>query len=792
MIYPEFTKASHIRILELLPASLEKALEGRLLVVDVDKPPAYEALSYTWANDNNDASLCQRIFIGRGNRALPITSSCHQALRHLRQELESVFVWVDSICINQSDLDERSYQVAMMDDIFSKATVVHAYVGENQDNGVNAISLLKGIAESTDPRMTQFANHASIILDPFFERPFFSRLWVVQEVLLARTVVLHCADESTPITFNTIAKARISGVVVPWWTTHIGTIGPYVKSDLVKVLAATASCRMTDLRDKIYGLLGLVDLEEADILKANYNLMVREVYIGTAAYLIQRKGRPEILELTESLTNMKQRKAYGIPSWVPMWDLQERPFVLADISQRLGDIQNGINEASDRIPALSVPSSTSSQPIWNRSMKSLRKNVTLSTSEIETGESDPERHYRAVDAETGCLITSGYEIAELKRTDFIRLSPNSTIDGVHRENHYRVLRQGVVTLAVSGPMATLRNTPERILVSSDFLALVKIPGCKTLFVADKYIRRDNVITYKLIYPCASAIIYSIGKQHLYSKHPEFDRICILEATYPLTLEIITFMYQWRYLIQPREDGLITCNSADSFLMNQRMDAMNLYCRYAVITEIESPSVSEDDVTAWRLQLEEDPDWTSKHESSLVDDFFTELLGLERFWSVQIFEKLAELDLSAAQDDLTYCGKVLETFSTVDDSQKQPHRRKEKSGKIEAEISGWKAAWGLLFKRFNGLISIALKQESSLFPRSVDDIFELPESWLGSYKNKQELVGILKERWVRCVRLLSCLVETAQVFDDARKALEGRREILGMFGVGRENEKIIIE
>ncbi|GKU01990.1 heterokaryon incompatibility protein het-6 [Fusarium langsethiae] len=102
VVYPKLTQPSHIRILELLPAPREKALEGRLLVVDADKPPVYEALSYTWADASNDSSLCRRIFIGRGNRALPITSSCHQALRHLRRELESVFIWVDSVCINQS------------------------------------------------------------------------------------------------------------------------------------------------------------------------------------------------------------------------------------------------------------------------------------------------------------------------------------------------------------------------------------------------------------------------------------------------------------------------------------------------------------------------------------------------------------------------------------------------------------------------------------------------------------------------------------------------------------------
>ncbi|EYB28739.1 hypothetical protein SNK04_005230 [Fusarium graminearum] len=793
--YPKLTQPSHIRILELLPAPREKALEGRLLVVDVDKPPAYEALSYTWADASNDSSLCQRIFIGHGNRALPITSSCHQGLRHLRKELESVFIWVDSVCINQSDLEERSYQVAMMDDVFSRANVVHAYVGEdeygNSRKGTKAVPLLQSITEPTRPPGREFKNHAPAILDPFFQRPFFSRLWVVQEVLLARSVVLHCGDKFTPISQDMVVKAQTHRVEIPWWMNHIGRIGPYVKSELVQVLAATALCQMSDLRDKIFGLLGLVDVEDASILAADYNLMVREVYIGTAAYLIQKRGRHEILELSESLTNIEQRNTYGIPSWVPMWDLQQRPYVAADISQRLGDIQTVMNEASARIPALSLPTWPSSQPIWNRSAKSIRKNIPLSTCEAET-DSALEECYKAVDSETGCLVTSGYDVAELKRSDFIKLLKTATFDEVHREVHYKAIRQGEVTLAVSGPISTLRSTPQRILGPSDYLALVRIFGCKTFFVCDKYIRDNNVITYKLVYPCAVAIIYWIGKQHIYSKHTDFDRACILEATYPLTLEIITFLYQWRYLMLPREEGLATCNSTDSFLVKERENATNLYVRYAVVVEIESPSASEDEITAWRLQLEEDPNWTSRHESSLVDDFFTELLDLQSFWDAGRFEELANLDLKTAQDDLNYCNGVLDTFATTDRSDKQSHRRKEKPGKVEAELSSWKAAWGLLFKRFNGLISVALKEEVNMFPQTVDDIFELPESWLGAYKNKQELVRLLEDRWMRCTRLLSFVIESAQCFEEAKQVMEGRREILGMFGVGRENERIVIE
>lgn len=80
----------------------------------MEQMPTYEALSYTWADDNNDASLCQRIFIGLGNKALPITRNCHQALSRLRRRTGSLLIWVDAVCINQSDLGERSEQVAMI------------------------------------------------------------------------------------------------------------------------------------------------------------------------------------------------------------------------------------------------------------------------------------------------------------------------------------------------------------------------------------------------------------------------------------------------------------------------------------------------------------------------------------------------------------------------------------------------------------------------------------------------------------------------------------------------------
>jgi hypothetical protein len=128
-------------------------------------------------------------------------------------------LWVDAICINQGDTPEREAQVSIMHRIFSTATDVIAWIGE--DNGApdrRAIDFIRELGVWGKSRVTAKAGsrHSNVPLDretfawlesitPFgmvdsvwldlialLERPWFSRIWIVQEVVLAKEVTIRC------------------------------------------------------------------------------------------------------------------------------------------------------------------------------------------------------------------------------------------------------------------------------------------------------------------------------------------------------------------------------------------------------------------------------------------------------------------------------------------------------------------------------------------------------------------------------------------------------------------------
>ncbi|KAH7169060.1 heterokaryon incompatibility protein-domain-containing protein [Fusarium sp. MPI-SDFR-AT-0072] len=750
VIYPKLTERSHIRLLELLPAPREKALEGRFQVVDVEQMPAYEALSYTWADDNNDASLCQRIFIGLGNRALPITRNCHQALSRLRRKTESLLIWVDAICINQSDLGERSDQVAMMGTIFSQATEVHGYVGEDPDNveggEVGAITLLKDELKSSKLASRQFKDNAEEALGRLLRRPFFSRLWVVQEVLLARSITIHCGDSTTPISRDVFIKAKLHKAEVPWWLTKIGWIGAQSKGDMLELLSATALCKMSDMRDKIFGLLGLADGNEVDALKANYKLMVREVYIGTALYLIQQRNRHNVIELAESMTNLRLRSKYGIP---------------IDLSERLGEIKLGWKVRWHRDPILSsLAGNPPSQQF---------RTIPVLTDHDTAGNLSPTQSFKAVDAETGCLITAGYEIAVLYYATFMSGDENGTVDGQFRETNYHMLNNSVF-LATSGPMSKFRAQPERMLGLSDLLSLVKISGCRMPFLANKHVRDGDSVTYELLYPCASAIIYPMGKDHLYSNHPDFDRICTLQVSYPLTLEIIKFLYHWRRMIKLRSQSSDANEADSSSLKVEEIHAWNFFVRHSVLTGTQVSGFSGER-QEWRLELEASPGWKTNRQSVLVDNLVSEFAELMNFWNSEAFdavEKLVkELDITKTAREIQHWHRTLGRFSASFCSRGWKGDADAQRSLAEAKLRTLKKAYEFLFNTF-----------SQLFPKG--------------YQNEEEAAAIMEQRWMNCTSLFSVLAESAELRGEARRVLEGRREMSRMFGIGRDSERIVIE
>lgn len=331
-------------------------------------------------------------------------------------------IWVDAVCIDQSSLTERSHQVSLMNHIYSLAERLHVYVGEEEcgadRDGARAIEAL--VAASTP---TAQSSSAAEVLGHFFARPYFSRLWVGQEVLLACSTTIHCGTLSVELSRD--AVALIEGMVrqFPSWMSLIGPPGANARMslrDLASLLLATSACDVSDLRDKIFGLLGLVEDEDAKSLQADYTLMVREVYTGVAAYLIKKHGCQRVLEFAYAKNRPRHRFDFeklqygiplydrsksdsccGIPSWVPLWNHNITIESVEDSytrHRRLEEDCKLYEASSPHEHKVEVYRPRFPQPVSSNNGEQL---PTSSQYQLE------------IHAETGSLITVGYELVEI-------------------------------------------------------------------------------------------------------------------------------------------------------------------------------------------------------------------------------------------------------------------------------------------------------------------------------------------------------------------------------------------
>jgi Heterokaryon incompatibility protein (HET) len=172
-----------LRRLTLSPAGFDDNLYGTLDIVSLNDRPNYDALSYVWGED-----LARTPMI-IGGTEISITPNLDDALRHLRHRLLTRSIWVDAICIDQKNLVERADQVKFMRQIYRQASRTLVWLGSSGNDSDIAMRSIQNL----DEKYWQTYEFEIQFMEILY-RPWFTRIWVVQEFVLGKNPRIGCGN----------------------------------------------------------------------------------------------------------------------------------------------------------------------------------------------------------------------------------------------------------------------------------------------------------------------------------------------------------------------------------------------------------------------------------------------------------------------------------------------------------------------------------------------------------------------------------------------------------------------
>jgi hypothetical protein len=134
-------RRGQIRALVLHPGRRDEPIVGHLGSGPLAATPNFEALSYVWGESTKDKTVEIR-----GIGTVPVTDNLFAALQVLRHEEMRRLLWIDALCIDQENNEEKSWQVLFMREIYSKATRVQIWLGEESEESYRAIEFMQDVA----------------------------------------------------------------------------------------------------------------------------------------------------------------------------------------------------------------------------------------------------------------------------------------------------------------------------------------------------------------------------------------------------------------------------------------------------------------------------------------------------------------------------------------------------------------------------------------------------------------------------------------------------------------------
>ena len=381
---PEDPRA--VRFLVLYPEDSSGLLQASLCMDVLDNKPVYTALSYArslsirnaqWFESERLALISERhqgyyeTSIRIQGKDVRLSPTLVTALEHLRLREAPRVLWVDELCVSFIDSAERfahggsmedfakaSVQVRLMSEIYRSAEEVAAWLGGASSSSGEAMQLLTALREPSagekvstesamNPASKQSVDHAGHVLKELFSRPYWRRSWVIQEIVCAKKVTLHCGPHSldwedmksidslhnyTAIdSGDRVAAAALQSLRQSYRSGE--------RLGLDHLLFATRGQLCTNQEDRIFSLLSLISKEDAadPLLQVDYTRHWTFVF-GLATQFILTNSR----DLNILSYAAERREGFDLPSWIPDWTYLESP----PLNARLYCVDEGHGRAS--------------------------------------------------------------------------------------------------------------------------------------------------------------------------------------------------------------------------------------------------------------------------------------------------------------------------------------------------------------------------------------------------------------------------------------------------------------
>jgi hypothetical protein len=362
VLYRPLKGTDAMRVLALQPTSSYSAeLRGTLLETtisecDRDIIDSFTALSYVWGNP------IRKNYIRVGGIVTAITASLDPALRELRDNTRVLRMWADALCIDQSNIRERNQQVSLIGYIYATArnTIIHLGPSTPEAESVLAellfrTSITQQMSETTTRLDIASQRDLELIHEHILTRPWFRRVWVLQELVLSKDPWLQCGAIrvrwkdfcliALDIKNENLGK---SGVGISSWTLlknmndiRLGATFDNASPDMHhhhqinRTLFSVLNCRRglgaTDPRDVVFAHLsvtsdhGSINNKKTTTIQVNYQNSCIQVFAQLAIYIINEKNHTDTVmgKALQELINLcgdpnPDERIANLPSWVQM------------------------------------------------------------------------------------------------------------------------------------------------------------------------------------------------------------------------------------------------------------------------------------------------------------------------------------------------------------------------------------------------------------------------------------------------------------------------------------------